>query len=123
MIVQNVHREVAEVVKRGLQLAPHLDLRHDTDLIANVKQLSIPLGRRHRVDRATGTSRWRGDALGPKLGEQIHVTPGILKTLGSLAVIIDNPTRKANRTFNGQPVILEPLGVALLEPARWLERR
>ena len=89
--------------------APHLDLRHDTDLVADFQQRAVTLGGRHWIDRATGTRRRSGYALGPELCEQIHVELGLLKSLRALGIVIDNPSRKPDGALDRQSVVVDAL--------------
>ena len=94
------HRLAQPVERFGK--APHFDLRHDADVIAQRQQRAITLGHLQVIDIGNiGRARRRcRDAFAADLLDEVHVAPRLLQALGPPGVVVDDPFGKADRAFD-----------------------
>ena len=91
--------------------APYLQFRHHPHLIPQLEQDTVAPGHLHQVEQRATSRPSRGccEALAAQLGHEVHVSLGLLESLGPLGWIIDDPLGKSNGALNGQSCVPDPL--------------
>src|ERR1017187_3395277 len=90
-----------------LREGPKFQFWHDSDLIADFQQSVVAIRsflkiHAHDIRRA---SRWRGDAFDPDLRDEVHVALCLFQALGAASLILGEPFRKTDCTFNHEAEI------------------
>ncbi len=122
------NRDHARFGKTGERFgeSPYFDGRFHAALIAELANFAIALAGCQQIDRRVfgfgSADGGGGDVRAANLCDLVHVALHLLQPFGALGIVIDDPLRKADRTWHSQAVVGQLLAQVFERAAFFLER-